>query len=90
MLILTRRLGEQIAIGDDIKITLLDIKGKHVRIGIEAPASVTVHRGEVYRLIQEENLRAAAFDEDSGKNETRVSQGETGVLSLFKLKKGKE
>jgi carbon storage regulator len=60
MLILTRRLGEQIAIGDNIKITLLDIKGKHVRIGIEAPANVFVHRGEVYRMIQEENIQAAA------------------------------
>ena len=63
MLILTRKLGEQIAIGDDIRITLLDIKGKHVRIGIEAPAGVSVHRGEVYRLIQEENLLAVGFDE---------------------------
>lgn len=63
MLILTRKLGEDIAIGDDIKITLLDIKGKHVRMGIEAPASVSVHRGEVYRMIQQENLQAAAFDD---------------------------
>lgn len=63
MLILTRRLGEQIAIGDDIKITILDIKGKNIRIGVEAPVSVSVHRGEVYRLIQEENLQAAAFDD---------------------------
>jgi carbon storage regulator len=64
MLILTRKLGEHIAIGNDIKVILLDIKGKQARIGIEAPESVSVHRGEVYRMIQEENLQAAAFDNE--------------------------
>ncbi|MCX5855194.1 MAG: carbon storage regulator CsrA [Deltaproteobacteria bacterium] len=62
MLILTRKLGESIAIGDDIRITFLDIKGKQLRIGIEAPKNVSVHRGEIYRLIQEQNLQAAASD----------------------------
>jgi carbon storage regulator len=61
MLILTRRLGESIQIGDDIRITFLDIKGKQIRIGIEAPKQVMVHREEVYRMIQEQNLRAAHF-----------------------------
>ena len=59
MLILTRKLGESIQIGEDIRITFLDIKGKQVRIGIEAPRQVMVHREEVYRMIQEQNLRAA-------------------------------
>lgn len=62
MLILTRKLGESIAIGDDIKITILDIKGKQLRIGIDAPPSVSVHRSEIYQMIQKENLQAAAFD----------------------------
>lgn len=62
MLILTRRLGETIAIGDDIKITFLDVSGRQVRIGIEAPKNVPVHRGEIYRSIQEQNLQAAASD----------------------------
>ena len=61
MLILTRRLGESIQIGDEIKITLLDVKGKQIRIGIEAPREVTVHREEVYRMIQEQNLHAACL-----------------------------
>ncbi len=61
MLILTRKLGESIQIGDDIRITFLDIKGKQVRIGIEAPKQVMVHREEVYRMIQEQNLQAAHF-----------------------------
>jgi carbon storage regulator len=62
MLILTRKLGESIAIGDDIKITFLDIKGKQLRIGIEAPKQVSVHRNEIYKAIQEQNLQAAAPD----------------------------
>ncbi len=61
MLILTRKLGESIAIGDDIKITFLEIKGKQIKMGIDAPSSIAVHRGELYQLIQEQNLRAAEF-----------------------------
>ena len=59
MLIPTRRLGESIQIGDDIRIAFLDIKGKQIRIGIEAPKEVTVHRKEVCRMIQEQNLHTA-------------------------------
>ena len=68
MLILTRKLGESIAIGNDIKITLLEIKGKQIRIGIEAPSHVTVHREEIFRIIQEQNIQAAnsAGDELQG------------------------
>ncbi len=62
MLILTRKLGESIAIGDDIKITFLDIKGKQLRIGIEAPKYVSVYRHEIYQAIQEQNLQAAVSD----------------------------
>ena len=61
MLILTRKLGESIQIGDEIRITFLNIKGKQIRIGIEAPEEVPVHREEVYRLIQEQNLQASHF-----------------------------
>lgn len=62
MLILTRKLGESIAIGDNIRITFLDLNGKQLRLGIEAPRSVAVHRSEVYRIIQEQNLQAADSD----------------------------
>lgn len=61
MLILTRKLGESIRIGDNIKITVSDIKGKQIRIGIEAPGDVAVHREEVYRVIRE-NVLAAGYD----------------------------
>ena len=59
MLILTRKSGESITIGDDVKITVVEVKGKQVRIGIDAPRSYTIHREEVYISIQEENRRAA-------------------------------
>jgi carbon storage regulator len=62
MLILTRKLGESIAIGDEIKITFLEMAGKQLRIGIEAPKNISVHRAEVYRAIQEQNVQASASD----------------------------
>jgi carbon storage regulator len=59
MLILTRKLGESIRIGDSIRITVSDIKGKQIRIGIEAPDGIAVHREEVYMIIREQNSEAA-------------------------------
>ena len=57
MLILTRRIGKSIIISDEIIVTVLNIKGNQVRIGIEAPEDVPVHRIEVYNRIQEEKKR---------------------------------
>ena len=59
MLILTRRLGESITIGDNIKVSVLGVSGRQVRLGIEAPSNVVVHREEVYVRIQEENKKAS-------------------------------
>jgi carbon storage regulator len=59
MLILTRKLGENIRIGEDIKITVLDVKGGQVKLGIDAPPHVAVHREEIYEKIREENRRAS-------------------------------
>jgi carbon storage regulator len=59
VLILTRKLGESITIGDDIKVSVLGIRGRQVRLGIEAPARVVVHREEIYVKIQEENRKAS-------------------------------
>jgi carbon storage regulator len=58
MLVLSRRTDETIMIGDDIEITIVDIKGDTVRIGIDAPREVAVHRKEVYEAIQAENIAA--------------------------------
>jgi len=59
LLILTRKLGESITIGDDIKVTVLGVFGRQVRIGIDAPSKVVVHREEIYVKIQQENRKAA-------------------------------
>jgi len=54
MLILTRRIGETLIIGDDVNITVLGVKGNQVRLGINAPKDVSVHRQEIYLRIQQE------------------------------------
>ena len=54
MLILTRRIGETLIIGDDVSITVLGVKGNQVRIGVTAPKDVSVHRQEVYEKIHKE------------------------------------
>jgi carbon storage regulator len=60
MLILTRKLGERITIGDDITITLLEIKGAQVKLGIKAPKSISIHRQEIYERIRKQNLSSSA------------------------------
>jgi carbon storage regulator len=59
MLILTRRVGERLMIGDEISVTVLGVKGNQVRIGVHAPADVSVHREEIYDRIQAENEPSA-------------------------------
>ena len=64
MLVLSRQKDETIMIGDDIEITVVDIRGDKVRLGINAPAHVPVHRKEVYEAIQRENRAAASLKPD--------------------------
>ncbi|HQP29949.1 MAG TPA: carbon storage regulator CsrA [Deltaproteobacteria bacterium] len=65
MLILTRKIGESIAIGDDIQIHVVDIRGSQVKLGIMAPKDVEIYREEVYLKIQEENRLAAQVSRDA-------------------------
>lgn len=64
MLVLTRKSGEAIRIGDDIRIFIVDVKDNQVKIGVEAPLSKAVHREEIYLKIQEDNIRAASMPAD--------------------------
>jgi carbon storage regulator len=73
VLILTRKIGEIVTIGDDIKIQVVDVKGRQVRLGIQAPAEWSVHREEVFLRIQEQNLVSV---------ETRTSDLETAAKFL--------
>jgi len=63
MLILTRKLGESIQIGDDIRIKIIDVSRSFVKVGIEAPRDVKVHREEIYERIREENILAGSSDQ---------------------------
>lgn len=59
MLILTRKIGEAVMIGNDVKITVLHVKGSQIRLGIDAPSSVSVHREEIFSKIQSSHLTQA-------------------------------
>lgn len=63
MLVLSRQRDETIMIGDDIELTVVDIRGDKVRLGIKAPSTITVHRKEVYEAIRDANQRAADIDD---------------------------
>jgi carbon storage regulator len=65
MLVLTRKLGESIRIGDNVVVKIVDLDGRHVKLGIEAPRSIAVNREEIYERIQREN-KAASTNRDQG------------------------
>lgn len=59
MLVLTRKIGQSIVVGDDVEVVVLEVRGEQVRLGIKAPRTVSVHRKEIYEQIQEENVKAS-------------------------------
>ncbi len=74
MLILTRRIGEKIAIGDDIFIKIIDIQGKQVKMGIDAPKECVIHREEIYEKIRSENEGAVLQENRKGKAVKEISR----------------
>jgi carbon storage regulator len=66
MLILTRRVGETLMVGDDVTVTVLGVKGNQVRIGVNAPKNVAVHREEIYDRIRKENEAGDSSKSDNG------------------------
>jgi carbon storage regulator len=64
MLVITRKTGERIFLGDDVTITVLDVSGSSVRIGIEAPGELRIYRYEIWQAVQEENRAAAEASVD--------------------------
>jgi carbon storage regulator len=65
MLVLSRRVGERLLIGDDIVVTVIEVRGDGVRLGIDAPREVRVHRAEVLEAVRAANIAASAVDDDA-------------------------
>lgn len=81
MLVLTRKVGERLVIGDEVVITVSEVKGENIRLAIDAPKTVKIYRGEIYDAIVKENQQAA----------TPVNLPEAAVLNLESvLKKSRE
>ncbi|HYL02729.1 MAG TPA: carbon storage regulator CsrA [Steroidobacteraceae bacterium] len=78
MLILTRRVGETVMIGDDVTITVLGVKGNQVRVGINAPKHVAVHREEIYERIKRERLGDGAEQPEAEQTPEKSAHYATG------------
>ncbi len=72
MLALSRKPGESVVIGNDIEITILEVKGEQVKVGIKAPQSVAIYRKELFEQIQESNREASKISEDAMKNLNKI------------------
>jgi carbon storage regulator len=67
MLVLTRRPGQSVMVGDDVVVTVLEVRGDVIRLGIDAPRTIQVHREEVYRELQRANQEAARSSDDAAR-----------------------
>ncbi len=74
MLVLTRKPGQSVYIGEDVKVTLMEIRGNQVRVGIDAPSTVRIYREEIYLQIMEENKRASEISPEAPKDLADVAE----------------
>ena len=77
MLVLSRRVGESVVIGDDVTVSVLEVRGDVVRVGISAPRSVAVHRAELLEQLEQTNKQAASPSDDAVANLSRALQDRT-------------
>lgn len=78
MLVLTRKPGQSVYIGDDVKITLMEIRGNQVRVGVDAPSDVRIYREEIYLQIAEENQAAIASTQEVSSDLSGMAQAWKG------------
>lgn len=83
MLILTRRVGESVMIGDEVTITVLGVKGNQVRLGFNAPRTVAVHREEIYQRIKREQAGGGAQHEEAAPEEPHDDTSSSGRFGSF-------
>jgi len=88
MLILTRRSGESLYLGDNIKVTVLSVQGKQIKLGLEVPKDMTVYREEVYKRVQEQNRLAVESKDDDLLAVTTLWQGKKKKSSKLASENG--
>ena len=74
MLVITRKIGERITIADEITVSVIEIKGAQVKLGIDAPRSISVHRKEIYEKISRQNMEASTISKSDFESAIAISQ----------------